>query len=264
MEQYHHNTAVGLIRVQLGLTQQQLADSLGVSRSLLSMVELGKRSLPQLCQATLMKMDKTVDKIPVEEREKLRRTATSGANAARAMNRVKRPAAGNVSLKEEVDGTAAIAASGVRLTRLSNDKKVVPDDDPLFLPALTREEYIALLKKQWIQKETLEHQLQHMLLEREAALVKGKELGALLQLEITIMDTLEQAITGATPGRKQKDQKIKHAKLYYKRLLLERQLERYDAGTILLREQRINTTEGRLRILNEYIHAVERRIASPG
>jgi transcriptional regulator with XRE-family HTH domain len=261
MKTHDHNTAVGSIRVLLGLTQQELAESLCISRSLLSMVEIGKRSLPPLSQATLMKMDKTADKIPMEERDDVQHRAARSLSTRKVYNRVNRSVRRNLSFKAALAREAAAGEDVFTAPGVAADINAVSYDGGLALPGLdSREACIALSNMQMIQKETLEHQLQHMLLEREAALVKGRELGILLTLTVSMIDIRDEAIARLPPGRQQKNGIIKKAKLFYKKLLLERQLEGYDSSSILLREHRINIAEGHLRILKEYMDAVQRRM----
>ena len=54
-------------RCRLGITQQQLANSLGISRSLLAMAETGKRKLPQSAMAYLQEMQVIAQQLPVPE-----------------------------------------------------------------------------------------------------------------------------------------------------------------------------------------------------
>jgi transcriptional regulator with XRE-family HTH domain len=54
-------------RVRLGITQQQLANSLGISRSQLAMAETGKRKLSQSALAYLEKMQAIAKQLPIPE-----------------------------------------------------------------------------------------------------------------------------------------------------------------------------------------------------
>jgi transcriptional regulator with XRE-family HTH domain len=74
-----HNTGQA-VRAQLGLTQQDLAQLLGVSRSALAMAERGSRDLPPAIAQRLLSLRQALDTLPVpvaatvlsaEQREKL-------------------------------------------------------------------------------------------------------------------------------------------------------------------------------------------------
>jgi transcriptional regulator with XRE-family HTH domain len=73
-------------RARLGITQQQLANSLGISRSQLAMAETGKRILSESAMAYLEEMHAIAKQLPIPELVTRRRVA--GFAALKVYNRI--------------------------------------------------------------------------------------------------------------------------------------------------------------------------------
>lgn len=57
-------SGMALVRIELGITQQQLADTLGVSRALIGMAERGNRRLPQRALEYMDKLRQIAGRVP--------------------------------------------------------------------------------------------------------------------------------------------------------------------------------------------------------
>jgi transcriptional regulator with XRE-family HTH domain len=231
-----HEAAAGFasLRLYLGLTQQEFADRLGISRSLLAMTETGKRSLPASAQKLLLGLHHATAHMPVPEtgfllEKKRGRLSPNG----RVHNRLNKP-----EWQRDIARLPELTSGGNQ----------------------DRAECAALIRMQVVQKETLQQQLQYMMQEREAALAKEQELAAQLNLTGSLIEIAGKRIIGYDSPLKKKNAEIGKAKLGHKKLLLERQLMRYNPPSILEREFRINVIERYIAVVAEILEALQQRM----
>jgi transcriptional regulator with XRE-family HTH domain len=252
-----HNAGISSLRLQLGMTQQEFADSLGISRSLVGMAEIGVRSLPAATRPLLMGLHQLTGQLaPVETGYRRERRKGRSATAKR-YNRVDKMARQRNMPLLQTAGTRQEDQSALPIDNSSTAKSYTAGINAI----LTRDECLQMIQLQSVQKQVLQQQLQYRVQERETAGVKGQELASLLTYMSAMVDIEDRHMISLKVPLSQKNAAIRKAKFQHKKLLLERQLMRFNTSALLLRELKINIAEKQLSELREMLEALEQRMA---
>jgi transcriptional regulator with XRE-family HTH domain len=255
MMQHNHSMDIPYLRVQLGLTQQQLADSLGISRSLVAMAETNRRSLPRKAMPLVLGMHRLAAKMPLRREINVKR----GRAGTRVYNRVHRS-----SRLTSLRKAPIVLPNTVTEQRQHGPIKyatVQLGTRPFNVHLLNcLEDCEALLDNMLMQKERTAFQLQYLQMEAGLAEEKGRELTGRLTLLCALLRVGQQNVLKYPESPNRKKWEIKNAKLYYQKLLLEQQMEAFNAAAALQRERNINITEGRLQLLDRFIGTVRQRM----
>ena len=245
----YSSTHIASIRVLLGITQQQLANSLGVSRSLVAMAETNKRALPSAALPLLKGMNQIAATIP--EPVNTRRTAYR-------YNRVRH------STRTESLRGARVAASTLATKwqpAMTSYNKPLQEQNNYSIGLLkTKGDCEQLLNSLLIQKAGRHHELQFLQLERETAAAKGTELSAQLLVVNALLEAGQRLVSTYPQSPAIKKWELRNAKYHYKKLLLEHKMENFTEASLLQRELRINITEKRLLETDRVIDAVSRQM----
>jgi DNA-binding XRE family transcriptional regulator len=259
MKFHVHLSTTACVRVCLGLTQQQLADSLGISRSALAMAETGRRPMPGLALPIIREMMAIAKKMPAEaisgpSRMGIGKIAAGFNSRVRQASRLAR-----FCKKPFVTGQSSLAD---HWTKTALAKYTQPDTaQPTFSTHLLQSDADCqqLISRLSVKRSIMGCQLEYLQLEAVTAIKRGKAIAC----ELALVNTLIQAnleIIAAFPLTSTK-RKLEHrnAKLYCKKLQLEDRLENFDSLTMVLREHTINTMVKQLEILEKLIAATEKR-----
>jgi hypothetical protein len=246
MRSHFDLSVTACLRLHLGLTQQQLADSLGMSRSALAMAETGRRPMPEFAEPLLRQMMTVAIKMPIPQFNNWRH------------NRVHPSARLHTHTKKSfVTRQSSIAASytAPALTRYGSGNSSRPSFSVQLLESQAHCQQ--LIDSLSVKKERLRYQLQYLHLEATIAVKRGKEISA----QLTYVNTMIQSnlvIMEQFPTHKRKLEH-RNAKLYCKKLLLEDRLEHFDAASMILREYTINVMVKQLEVLQHLIDSIENR-----
>lgn len=232
---------MALVRIDLGITQQQLADTLGISRAALSMAERGTRHYPQRGLAYLDGLREIAMRIP-QAAAPPRRQRPSVASKRPLYNRIHFSSRNNKADKvhiatvralEPVLSAGEIRAAGERLRdRLYNEgKRAATSQDGQRELLATLEQKTAITK---CRLEVLE-------LEKVAALGRATDIKANLTLITARLKAFRQIYKAYPDMRKRYRRKI--AVLYVKKLRCQEQLEKFNKPAIQKRKLQIEALQ---------------------
>ena len=244
MQTYFSLAETAYMRMHLGLTQQQLANSLGMSRSALAMAEAGLRPMPEFALPFLKEMATIVKKMP----------APAITTIKRNLRVVKSARWHTLSRQPSVTGQSSTASSYRQaLSNYTAGSTKVHSFSTNLLQSNV--ECQQLTSRFAVQQERIHYQLEYLQLEATQAINRGKEIklqlgyvNTMIQCNLQIMDQL--------PARKRKLEH-RNAKLYCKKLQLEDRLGHFDQVAMVSREYTINTMVRELEVLDKLIAAVE-------
>ena len=255
MKQQFRFLSTTYIRLQLGLTQQQLADNLGISRSALAMAETGRRAFPAFALPILQKMVPIANKMPAPENNgnRKRTLVKDGNNRVNESSRLH-----SCCKKPFVTGQSSIAGSCSATARTKYTALATPVSFSTHL-LQSHADCQNLVNRLFIKKDRLQGQLAYMQLEAATAVNRGKELAAELFVVNSIIPANLDIIAAFPlyPGKR----KLEHrnAKLQCKKLQLEDRLAHFDAAAMVLREYTINVMIKQLEMLQQLIDAIQNR-----
>jgi len=259
MEVHFRWSATACMRVQLGLSQQQLANSLGISRSALALAETGRRPIPEAVQLLLRQMMEVAATMPATGAGNKRRCKKTGALPGRSNNRV-RNAARLYTVTKKPFVTAQRSVPGCckppAMTRYASVSTSVSNFSTHLLqsPFDCRE----LLNTSAIKQSRMQGWLAYLELEARAAVIRGKELTAELLYVNTLLQLNQEQIEKYPLSPAKRKLEHRNAKLHCRRLILEDRLEHFDATAMVLREYNINVLVKQLELLEQLTSAVEK------
>jgi len=236
------------VRVHIGLTQQQLANSLGISRSTLA--ETGRRPMPASAEPMLLEMRAIAQAMPgpagIYKRNRKNNRVT---NQARLHTLTKKPFVTAQPVKSGSCTQPAMTRYPSRANRTS-----------AFSTHLLRHtDCQTLLNELPIKQDRMRSQLAYLQLETRAAVNRGQELQAQLYCVHTMLQVNRELIEKYPFATGKRKWEHRNAKLHCRRLLLEDRLEHFDAPAMLLREYNINVMIKQLALLEQLVNAVEKR-----
>jgi len=225
------------MRIELGITQQQLADILGISRSLLAMAERGHRSLPSTVLPALQQLTGIARKVPYTPKP-TRRRRPSVASKRPAYNRIL------FSTRRYMEGKSRIVTlhnslpilSATELADAAERITQLPyfDSNGAGFSLIACRELLHTLQQK---RETLQCRIEVLELDKAAA----RERGLGLKIDLTVikaqLKAYRQYVKENPLSRKSMRKRI--AVDYVKKLELMAQLEKYNKPAILKRKQLI-------------------------
>lgn len=252
--QKQRQSTMALVRIDLGITQQQLANSLGISRSLLSMAERGARRLPPQAAGYLHQLLRIAKDAPPTVSAR-RRPRPSVASKRPAYNRIPfstRKKEGSdvhiatLSKYKSVLSPQEILNTGYSLRdRYSNDSKIYPD------AVAARQELLRALG----QKKALLHaRLKLLQLELLAAGPKAVQLKNHLLVTKARLKAFRQLFKEHWTLRKTYRKKI--AAEYLKKLRLEEQREKFNKPALLQQKQAIAALQAHIGNLEKLVERI--------
>jgi len=253
-----HLPDIAGMRLLLGLTQQELANSAGISRSALALAETGRRPMPAVVQPLLRQMMVIAATMP--DAGTSRRVKRPGKQPRRTNNRVcNSTRLYTVTKKRIVTAQPSTSTSCTRKAMTTYTSRSTPISNFSTHLLQSASDCRQLLDSSAIKKARLQGWLAYRQLEARAAVTRGQELSVQLTLVNTMLQ-VNQALIEKYPYAASK-RKLEHrnAKLHCKRLVLEDRLEHFDAAAMLLREYNINVLVKQLELLEELISGVEKR-----
>jgi DNA-binding XRE family transcriptional regulator len=249
----HSSPHIAAVRVLLGITQQQLANSLGVSRSLVAMAETNRRALPATALPLLKGMKQIAATIPEP-------VYTRGSSrTAHRYNRVRHSARTN-RFREVMVGTGNSTTKWQQPSMAAYNQPEPPHYN--YSTALLKDRHNCqeLLNNLLIQKAFGQQQLQYLCLERETAGTRSLELAGKLERVNALWQAGQQLVSQYPQSPAMKKWLLRNAEYHYKKLLLEHKMENFTAVALLQRELRINIMEKRLVETERVIDTVSRRM----
>jgi hypothetical protein len=261
MKVHFQLSGIVCMRLKLGLTQQQLAISLGISRPALALAETGRRAIPERSQLLLRDMMLIAASMPhPADSGKERRIKKSGEPPRRTHNRVSNGSRLYTVTKKRfvtAQSSTSIICTRPAMTRHASGNASVRNFSTHLLqsPFDCRQ----LLDGSAIKKARLQGWLAYRQLEARAAVIRGQELTAELTYVNTMLQVNQEIIENYPHAAAKRKLEHRNAKLHCKRLVLEDRLEHFDAAAMVLREYNINVVVKQLELLEELIAAVEKR-----
>lgn len=226
---------MALVRMDLGITQQQLADTIGISRSLVAMAERGNRRLPARGLDYLKKLQEIGLRMPPPQAPVRRRRPVTERKRP-PYNRVHFSAHRNkagtihsVTIKhmEPILYPAEVWAAGERLReRLQKEGNKHPTSADACRELLSSLEH---------KGATIQCRLEHLELDLIASRTRGLELAGNLKMVKGQLKIFRQAAKDHPSLRKKFRRKV--AVLYLKKLYLQDQLEKFNRPALVRRKQ---------------------------
>lgn len=251
-------SGMAMVRVDLGITQQQLADTLGISRALVGMAERGTRRLPKRAMDYLHSLRRVAEQNPptvVISRRKRPSVAT------------RRPAYNRIPFSSRREKIA-----GSHIATLNNFKSVLSEAELRMVGENLKEYMLKTGKKQpeaadacrqlllmLEQKEAFTLCRVKMLeLEKEAAPAKAREIKESLVVITARLKAYRQAYREHPGLRKGFRKKI--AGLYLKKLTASGQLEKFNRPAMQRKKQEIAELKEFLDRVRKLSGQIEQRI----
>lgn len=228
-------SGMAMVRIELGITQQQLADTLGISRSLVAMAERGLRSLPERGRQYLDKLLDIARRMPPNPATTglRRRTKDRGRPA---YNRVKfstrRNKAGDMLSVTIRDIEPLLSAGELHLTGQNLKNRLLKEGKKHTSPADACRELLGALEHKG---ETLRTRIDYLEMDISAARIRREDLSASLFL-IKAQLKADRKVAREHPSQRKKYRR-KIALLYVKKLTLQQQLEKYNRPAMLKRRE---------------------------
>jgi transcriptional regulator with XRE-family HTH domain len=249
------------MRIELGITQQQLADMIGVSRSLVAMAERGTRSLPGSVLPQLKQLYGIANKVPYTPKS-ARRQRPSVARQRPPYNRIRFSTrtgrSGRVQIVTINNSLPILSAQDLQMTakrmtlRSNYDSKIQPSGSEA-----SRELLVTLEQNQ----ATLRCRLEVMELDKTAARVKAIEVKAGLMVIKAILKAYRYNFKTYPPQRKKWRKAI--AVTYVKKLELQQRLEKYNKPSIVKRKTLIEQLEQQLHDQQQLAQVIQQSLLKP-
>ena len=248
-------SAMALMRVRLGLTQQQLANSLGFSRSALAMAETGRRPMPAFALPILKEMMAIAKKMPAPQAGYSNRR---NRISKRSNNRVEEAARLHTLIKKPFVTAQRLVTTSYALPALTQYRSG-SSQGPAYSTHLLQSDAACkqLIGRCTVKKERKRYQVAYLQLETRIAVNRDKEIKAQLAYVNTMIQSNLEIMHQFPAGKR----KLEHrnARLYCKKLQLEDLLAHFDAGAMVLREHTINVMVKQLKVLQRLIDSVENK-----
>ena len=236
---------MAMVRIDLGITQQELGDTVGVSRQWISMAEGGTRRMPPRAMEYLQKLMEIASQNPPAAAI-TKRKRPSVATQRPPYNRVRFSArSGNLAIEQIATLNryrSVLSKEELQLTgeRLKERMRNSGQKDPTALGS-NRELLCTLEQKFALTKARLEVEE----LEKAAAPGRALDIKANLLSLKAKLKAHRETYKKHPPLRKQHRSKI--ARLYVKKLNLQEQLEKFNRTSMVKRKQVINEIKGALK-----------------
>jgi DNA-binding XRE family transcriptional regulator len=245
-----HLSTSAYVRVHIGLTQQQLANSLGISRSTLALAETGRRPMPASAEPMLQDMLAIAKAMP----------APSGVDKREGRNnRVSSQAALHTVGKKPFVTAQALSSTLSKQGVMTRYPSRIKEGPAFSMHLLGNTDCQDLLHECSIKQGRGQSQLAYLQLEARTAVTRGQELQAQLEYVTTMLQVNRDLIERFPFATGKRKLEHRNAKLHCRRLVLEDRLEHFDAPAMLLREYNINVMVQQLALLEQLITAVEKR-----
>jgi transcriptional regulator with XRE-family HTH domain len=240
----HSPSALAFIRMDLGITQQELADTVGISRALVAMAERGTRRLPEKARDYLEKLRVIAVKYPPAARVS-KKKRPSIASLRPLYNRVpfstRSGKNANVHIATIAGSLSVLSANELLLTadrlkeKLYNEgRKVATALDACHQLLLSLEQKSQLTARR----------MEMLAVENAAAPERAMELKVRLILLKVRLKQSRQIYKAYPVLRKRYRARI--AKLYVTKLYLEDKREKFNRPAVLKRKQLIADLQGEL------------------
>ncbi len=248
-------SSLTMLRSKFGFTQQQFADTLGVSRSLIAMLETGSRSLPAHARNVYHELISKANEIPFSETMLIKR--------------------GRKPLHSDRLHLHSSTVTNFRTTRLSWKKKLALARMPADLKSpdhagqlrqhcnqlKTIAECRELLERMTKHRNDAGYYLAGANIQLNASIKLGKEIEARLTCATVMLDAGNSIMQRLPEGEIRDKQEIANAKNHWLQLKLRHRFKRYSPMAILQLELRINRLERQLELAEECIGLVARKKA---
>ncbi len=250
-----HFSSLTMLRGKFGFTQQQFADTLGVSRSLIAMLETGNRSLPAHARDTYHELISKANEIPFSESMLIKR--------------------GRKPLHAAKLQFQSSTVTNFRTTRVSWKKKLALARMPVDLKSpdhalqlrqncnqlKTIAEYRELLERMTTHRNDAAYYLEGAKIQLNASIKLGKEVEARLTGATVMLEAGNSIMQRLPEGEIRDKQEIANAKNHWLQLKLRHRFKKYSPMAILQMQLRINRLERELEWAEECVGLVARKKA---
>jgi transcriptional regulator with XRE-family HTH domain len=244
-------------RMQFGISQQQLADILGVSRSLVTMMEQGKRKLPRDVNNIYLRLCRKADELP--------------SPAAMAIKRGRKPTGSNSDLffvplvSNYRRGNFDTRISWKRSRHLTDLKnKPMPSLEAMAGEAKKEPGCTAFTDKLKEQKNRLSNFYKFLEFKKELRPLRHIEVSARLEGINKMLDFMKPLEEGLPDGRGKRRIKFLIAFNSYKQMKLSKELKKWDVPALLKTELQMNCIQSQVSLTDEWIAALNNTMQQPG
>lgn len=251
-------SALAMVRVQLGITQQQLADTLGLSRALIAMAERGSRRLPDRARDYLNKLREIAQQHPQLVGVPLKKRR-SVASIRPAYNRIsfssRRCQAAGAPIATVIPSKSILSAEEVREAgKKLKDRFLHTGKQPGSADACRE-----LLKVLQLKSELASQRLQTLELELAAAPGRATELKG----QLTLLNARLKAARYCSKNfpLQRKKWRLEIAGLYVKKLRLQDLLEKFKRPVRMKRKMEIAALKKQLKEQGALAKHLENRVS---
>lgn len=239
---------VSFARFKLGLTQQELADTLGVSRSLIAMVETGKRKWPPAAHTIYLALCNKAAAINPGEAIEIKK----GRKPATAQTIQQTPSVVTNYRRYRWKRRRSMTGRSKNRARLAKAMRY-PPPPPVSVDQLSpadKQKFMDMLERK---KKGLG--CRHAVLEFKKQMIREREQHLSFQLKYvtTMLELSNKLLHTLPPGKVRDRQELNAAVFTVKQIRLKQQLKKYDVVALLQTEFQMNMLKTEIGELEKYL-----------